>query len=211
MSFMSNLAGRKGYMEHVRGNQASEKGNAQEAQQHYQLALDAYAKAASVAGTKSVYLEAYSVLLMRFSRFDEAMELIRRTDRMPLKHDEKLRLRVNYAVCQWKKGRLDEAVSLMKEVFKDLKSGTIYGTLGYMLIEQGTKSGDFTEALEFNKDALEYNDEDAVVLDNMGQLYLRMGEKETALEWFEKAHEQKENQVDTLYYLGLLYHENGRD
>ena len=69
--------------------------------------------------------------------------------------------------------------------------------------------GDFAEALEFNTKALDYDDEDAVVLDNLGQLYLAMGDREKALTYFKKAHENKPRQVDTLYYLARLAAEDG--
>lgn len=56
---------------------------------------------------------------------------------------------------------------------------------------------------------MEYDDEDGVILDNMGQLNLAMGDKEKALEYFTRAHEIKPKQVDTLYYLATLALERG--
>ena len=49
---------------------------------------------------------------------------------------------------------------------------------------------------------MEYDDEDPVCLDNLGQFYYRVrGDKAAAKEWFDKAIGQKENQIDTLYFL----------
>ncbi|MBR6668601.1 MAG: tetratricopeptide repeat protein [Clostridia bacterium] len=51
-------------------------------------------------------------------------------------------------------------------------------------------------------DALEYDDEDPVCLDNKGQLLYRiLGDKAAAKEWFLKAHEEKPSQIDTLWFL----------
>ena len=50
-----------------------------------------------------------------------------------------------------------------------------------------------------------------MVLDNLGQLYLAMGDKDKALEYFQKAHEIKPRQVDTLYYLARLAAEKGEN
>jgi tetratricopeptide (TPR) repeat protein len=51
-------------------------------------------------------------------------------------------------------------------------------------------------------DALEYDDEDPVCLDNKGQLLYRiLGDKAAAKEWFLKAHEEKPGQIDTLWFL----------
>ena len=53
-------------------------------------------------------------------------------------------------------------------------------------------------------------DEDAVVLDNMGQTYYRLlGDKEKAKEYFDKAHSIKEGQIDTLYFLAQYDKEAG--
>ena len=58
------------------------------------------------------------------------------------------------------------------------------------------------KALLFNKDALEYDDEDPIFLDNLAQTYYRcLGDKETAKPLFEKAHKLKPGQIDTLWFL----------
>lgn len=59
--------------------------------------------------------------------------------------------------------------------------------------------------------SLEYDDEDPVLLDNAGQFYYRvLGDKETAKKWFDKALEQKDNQIDTLWFLSR-YDLDGND
>jgi len=99
----------------------------------------------------------------------------------------------------------------MKQASTDGSNSMIYGSLGYMLIEKARQTGDYTEAIEFNQKALEYDDEDAVVLDNMGQMNLAMGKREEAFDFFKRAHERKPTQVDTLYYLAKLYAEDGEN
>lgn len=210
MSIISNLHGRTAYMNHIDGNRLSDEGKVEAADAKYQKALANYATCVSGGNPKPAYLMAYSVLLMRYRRFGEAKDMLRKADKMPISKDEKRKLRINFAICEWKEGRLDEAIELMRSVYLDLKNSIVYGSLGYMLIEKAVKTGDFTEALAFNQEAYEYDEDDAVVLDNMGQMYLRMGEKEKALGYFENAHQIKPKQVDTLYYLALLYSESGK-
>ena len=58
------------------------------------------------------------------------------------------------------------------------------------------------KAEAFIRASLEYDDEDAICLDNMGQfLYRVQGDKAAAKEWFDKALALKPNQIDTLYFL----------
>ena len=58
------------------------------------------------------------------------------------------------------------------------------------------------KALSFNQEAVDYDDEDPICLDNLGQTWYRvMGDPAEAKTWFEKAHEAKPEQIDTLYFL----------
>ena len=58
------------------------------------------------------------------------------------------------------------------------------------------------KAEEFVRGAVEYDDEDSVCLDNLGQfLYRALGDREGAKPWFEKALAVKDSQIDTLYFL----------
>ncbi len=58
------------------------------------------------------------------------------------------------------------------------------------------------KAEEFIRKSVEYDDEDPVCLDNLGEfLYRVRGDREAAKEWFDKAIARKENQIDTLYFL----------
>ncbi len=60
------------------------------------------------------------------------------------------------------------------------------------------------------EDSIEYDEEDPVCLDNMGQfLYRVMGDKAAAKEWFDKAHEEKPTQIDSLWFLSRYDLDNG--
>ena len=66
------------------------------------------------------------------------------------------------------------------------------------------------KAEAFIQKSVEYDDEDAICLDNMGQfLYRVMEDKESAKSWFDKAHAIKEGQIDTLYFLSRYDEEAG--
>lgn len=66
------------------------------------------------------------------------------------------------------------------------------------------------KARKLLEDSLNYDDEDPVCLDNMGQfLYRVVGDKAAAKEWFDKAHEQKPGQIDSLWFLSRYDLDNG--
>ena len=78
------------------------------------------------------------------------------------------------------------------------------------LSPEETWNAGITKAEEFIRASLEYDDEDSVCLDNMGQfLYRVRGDKAAAKEWFEKALAIKNNQIDTLYFLSRYDLEDG--
>ena len=61
---------------------------------------------------------------------------------------------------------------------------------------------DIDKMFAFIQESVDYDDEDPVCLDNVGQAYYRVtGEKDKAKEWFEKAHAEKDSQIDTLWFL----------
>ena len=58
------------------------------------------------------------------------------------------------------------------------------------------------KAEAFIRRSVEYDDEDSVCLDNLGEfLYRVRGDRAAAKEWFDKAIAIKGNQIDTLYFL----------
>ena len=70
-----------------------------------------------------------------------------------------------------------------------------------MTPEEAWEAG-IEKAEAFIRKSLEYDDEDPICLDNMGQfLYRVKGDRAAARPWFDKAIARKDNQIDTLYFL----------
>ncbi len=192
MSFMGNLAGNKALSAHSKGD--------------YRTALKLYDEAYEKGMDKPRLLKSYCVLLIRTSQFDRALEIIKKLEQMPIDAKGKTDLHINYAIILWKKGHLDRAMEILEDEFRHTKNGTLYSIIGYLKIEQG----DLEEAIRFNKEAVEYDEEDAVFLDNLGQTYYRLaGDKETAKIYFDKAIAIKPKSIDTNYFLALYDIENG--
>jgi len=193
MSFKGNMTGRKAI-----GLQS--KGQDQEALKLYEQAM--------AEGMDSMrYILAYSVLLLRAGRFEECKDMLVKYQKAPMAPNEKQQLFMNYAVCAYKLGNMEKALVVLEGQHQKNPSGMIYSTLGYLYVE----AGDFEKAKAYNEQALDYDDEDSVCLDNMGQTYYRLGnDKEKALEYFKKAHELKPTQIDTLYFLAQYDIEAGK-
>ena len=229
-----------GFMASLKANQAMRahnKGELQKAKKLYQEAVDGGMLEARP-------MLAYSMLLIREGSYEQAMELLQKTQKAPdMTPDRKSQLFVDYAACCAKTGQLDKGVSLLEKQHARTPIGLTYQTLGYLYVEQlaqGKPVADestvvmvpgpyeysdpvpgegltvtekqkiideqwaakIEKAAKFIDMSLDYDDEDPVCLDNMGQfLYRVMGDKAGAKEWFEKAHAVKPSQIDTLWFL----------
>ncbi|MBR1584766.1 MAG: tetratricopeptide repeat protein [Clostridia bacterium] len=188
MGIMDGFKARKALMAHQKGDEAH--------------AMEEYEKLYQSGYLSAAYLLPYSVLLLRKGgeeNYLKVKEILKKAEKAPdLDAERRKQLLMNYAVAQYKLGEMEKALQLLERVHQKGPSGLIYGSLGFLYIQ----AGDAEKALAYNQEALEYDDEDPVVLDNLGQTYYRLlNDKETAKGYFEKALEYKDNQIDTLYFL----------
>ena len=217
------IAGNRAYHTHVDANKLANEGKVAQAAEKYQTALRLYDEAVRLGTTAPNILQAYALLLMREGDFDKARQLMERMSRMKSLSDEDwFQLRVQYSVNLWVAGELDKAMETINRAATHSMNGTIYNTLGMYWVDKARQTGDFGPALEFNRQALEYDDEDPSTLDNLGQLYEAMAGAENdvekaseyqakAVKYYKKAHALKPRQITTLYYLARMLHEAGDD
>ena len=183
MGFMETIQVRKALSLHQRGREAE--------------ARAAYAQLYERGVLRASYMLPYSVLLLREGGEEnnrKVLEILKKAEKAP-DLDTQQELMMDYAVAQYKLGALDKAVALLEESHRKAPCGYTYQALGFLYIEQG----DGDKALRYNLEALDYDDEDPVVLDNLGQTYYRLlNDRATARTYFEKAIALKPNQIDTL-------------
>lgn len=195
MSFMANLKGQKAIK--LQGD-----GDTEGARKLYEEAIEKGMNSARL-------LLAYSVLLLRSGDFERAKQILLKVEKAPdLGAEQKQQMFMNYAVCNYKQGDISRAIDILEKQHAKKPSGLIYQTLGYIYVE----SGDFEKALAYNTEAVEYDDEDPVCLDNLGQTYYRMdgGDKRKAKAYFDAAIKIKPGQIDTLYFLAQYAIEDGK-
>ena len=90
------------------------------------------------------------------------------------------------------------------------EAGTVKGPEKELTPEEKWNAGR-KKAEAFIRKSLEYDDEDPICLDNMGQFVYRvLGDKAGAKEWFDKAYALKPGQIDTLWFLSRYDLEAGK-
>ena len=156
-------------------------------------------------------LAAYGLMLMRRGDFPKALEVLRGARKLKLKPQQWSVIYQNLGLAYWKMGQIDKAVEIYRKIFEKVQTVNMYSTLGFLLIAQGDETGDYAEALEFNKRAYDYDDTDASVVDNLGQVLYRTGDTEEAERMFEKALSIKPTQFDTLVFLSKIRIGQGRE
>lgn len=175
------------------------------ARDNIQMTLAWYERAYRTGAASANNVISYGYLLLKSGNIEKAEKVFNSVWNMKLSNDEKMLVRSNTALVLWKKGQLDEAIALLKEVFSNFKTTAIYGSLGYLLILKG----DLQEALEFNREAYEYNDQNPVIADNLGQNYYLLGEYDKAAEIYEKVMEKKPDFPEPYYNYGLVLKAQG--
>ena len=192
-----NLQGKIGYALHMFHFE-------DKAMAHYEKAYDRGCNLANV-------LAAYGLLLMRREQnYDKAVEVLRRARKCKLTQEQWSIVYQNLGLAYWKQGNIDHALEIYRKIFEKVQTVNVYSTLGFLLIAKGDETGDYEEALAFNRRAYDYDDTDASIVDNLGQVLYRTGAVEEAEQMFEKALTIRPTQFDTLTYLARIRIAQGR-
>ncbi|MBQ7184320.1 MAG: tetratricopeptide repeat protein [Clostridia bacterium] len=176
-----------------------------------QGALEDYEALYGAGVVNVTYMLPYAVILLKKGgeeNYLKVKEILRKAEKAPnMTPEYRQQLLMDYAVANYKLGEMDKALQLLEATHKKSPCGLTYQSLGFLYIQ----AGDTEKALQYNLEAVEYDDEDPICLDNLAQVYYRLlGDKDKALEYFKKAHEIKPKQIDTLYFLAKYDMEAGR-
>ena len=126
---------------------------------------------------------AYSAFCLRENLFEKGRRILTEIINSKKSSEEnKLNAKHNLAVLVWKEGNLDEAIEILEEVHSKMFATNTYGTLGVLYLDRAKRDGDFEKELPFMLEAYDYNDSDKTIADNLGELYILMGDYEKARE-----------------------------
>jgi tetratricopeptide (TPR) repeat protein len=183
----------------LRGQIEYRKGNLQNA-------VNWFEKAMSIKNAPTDLKVSYGFILLKLGKLDEAGKILSDAVENSKTDDERNLAKSNLALVIWKKGHLDDAIAMLKEVISEYKTTAVYGSLGYMLIEKG----DLDEALKFNLEAWEYNSENAIIQDNLAHLYHLRGDMDKAGEIFDKLIAKEPYFPEAYYDYGRFLEDSGR-
>lgn len=148
----------------------------------------------------------YAYYLMREGRIERSENLLNAVLAFPLKPELRYKAKSNHAVLLLKTGRRLEAIEELEEIFPHFKNTNTYGSLGYLYI----LSGNLIKAKAFNFEAYDYNKEDAVILDNMVQLHIALGDYEAAYQYVTELMAKQPRFIEAYYNAALVEKELGK-
>ncbi|MBE7040855.1 MAG: tetratricopeptide repeat protein [Ruminococcaceae bacterium] len=148
----------------------------------------------------------YAYYLMREGKTEESEAIFTRMLAFKLTPDMKNLAKSNYAILLMKTGRIDEAREELEEIFPTYRVTNVYGSLGYLYI----LGDDMEKAKEFNHEAYDFNKDNAIILDNMVQLYTKLGDYEAAYQYVCELMEKKPAFIEAYYNAAMVEKELGK-
>ncbi len=183
----------------------------QSANKHYfvngnvEKAKQIYEKAYKTGEMNASCKLAYSSFCLRENFFEKGKrlltEIINSSSSTPA---DKLNAKHNLGALVWKEGNLDEAIVILEEVHQKIPATNTYGTLGVLYLERAKRDNSFEDVLSFMLEAYDYNDSDKTIADNLGELYLLMGEYEKACEVYDNLLKVQQTSPMPYYNYGLV-------
>ncbi|MBQ9757122.1 MAG: hypothetical protein IJW15_01735 [Clostridia bacterium] len=147
----------------------------------------------------------YGYLLLRDGQLELARDILTRASLCAKKPPMKKRIKAMLAIAEWKSGDLDTAIEMTEEAMVDFKTTNLYQNLGLMYVLKG----DARRALDFNKEAFEYNSDDMIIMDNLAESYALYGDTEKASELYEKLLLKEPHFPEPYYGYGQLLVKKG--
>ena len=192
MSLIGNLFGSLGYYNHMRSFPAK-------ADKFYRMGM-------KYGGMSHKNEGAFGVLLLKQGKFEEALQHFDNALARPdCKGQLRSLLRMNRAIAWFRMGHTEKALIALEDLHQNFRSIRVYQTLGYVY----TALKLYDKAEPYNLEAVEFEPDDHVILDNAGQMYIEMGQWEKASEYIERAYAKK-HFSDVLYHMGLIAEHDDR-
>lgn len=142
----------------------------------------------------------YGYILLRKGKIERARKVLTIASMSKGKPLVKARIKAMLALVTWKEGDIDTAIEMLEEVIAEFKNTAIYQDLGLLYILKGDKE----KALNFNKEAYEFNSDDHVIMDNLAEAYALCEENEKSREIYEQLIEKEPRFAEAYWGYGEL-------
>lgn len=185
----------------IKGSKAIKEGNIEKG-------ISLYDKAIKKRGINLDSLIYAPYAYLRYGYLDKCKNaLIQIEKKKNLTPTQKRAFLTTYGLYHWKNGDKESAERCFLEAHEVAKDTQTYSHVGFILMENGK----FDEAYEFNKEAMEYNEDDASILDNMALSYYYKGEFSDAILLYEKIMEKGTSFPVIYYNYALCLEKAGRN
>ena len=147
----------------------------------------------------------HAYLLLKEGELEKANKLFALLSMDRLTPQQKLQLKGSYALVFWKNGEVGTAIEMLEEVIEKAPSTSVYGSLGYMY----AFNNNLSRALEFNQMAYDYNNTNAIIVDNLAFTHYKRGEFEEAKKYYQELIKMQPSFPEAYYGYGRLLVEMG--
>lgn len=148
----------------------------------------------------------YAFVLMKAGKPEKAEQVLQKLLQITNSTDIRMQAKSNLATAYWLLNKQEEAIQLLEEVYREYKTVTVVGNLGYFMLLKG----DLESALAFNEEAFEYDDDDLTIMDNLAQNYYMLGRLEEAASMYEKVMTKSPKHAESYYYYAKTLEGLGR-
>lgn len=163
-------------------------------------AMPWYNKSYKFKHAKPMVIINYAYIILKQGNIEKSEDILRNLLKKELSDTDRTNAIINLSLILWKKECLDEAISLLEEIYHNgHKTTLVYQNLGFYYILKG----DLDKALNFNLEAYDYSDSDPSILDNLAMNYYLMNYNDKAINIYEKIIPMNPAFVTTYYYYGL--------
>lgn len=181
------------------------KANAAYGRGELEKALVLHEKAYASKFRKQQHAISYAFMLMKAGKPEAAEQVLQEAIRSVKSEDIKMQAKYNLATAHWLLNKREKALNLLEEVYRDYKTVTVVGNLGYFKLLNDPES-----ALTFNEEAYEYDDSDLTIVDNLAQNYFLLGRFEEAAKLYDKVMEKNPKHAESYYYYARTLEELGQ-
>lgn len=162
-------------------------------------AEEEYRKAIAAGDRDPSRFLSFGVLLLQEGNLQEGIEILTRALQFPMDDRTKASVRTNRALGYLLNGQSAKALAALEDLHENYRCAQVYQALGYAYI----KTEQYDKALPYCLEALDYDDQDTVILDNLAQLYIALERWEDAQDILNRAFAIREKQADMLYHQAL--------